>query len=87
MIEQYKKFGELTRAEQLELIEHVLDGGKIEIFSDTTWWSTEMGESRVVCFYNDYYYRKLKSELDLLKEQRDQLDIKIKELEGNCLKG
>jgi hypothetical protein len=81
MIEQYKEFGELTRAEQLELIEHVLDGGEIELFSITTWCSTEMGKSGVVCFYNDYCYRKLKSELELLKEQRNALDIKIKELE------
>lgn len=87
MSEQYKKFGELPRAGQLELVEHVLDGGEVEIFSNTSWHNTEMGKSEVVCFYNDYCYRKLKSELELLKEQRDELDKKIEELEDGISVG
>lgn len=87
MSEQYKKFGELSRAEQLELVEHVLDGGEVEIFSNIVWYNTEMNKSGVVCFSNDYCYRKLKSELELLKEQRDELDEKIKELGGGISAG
>lgn len=87
MSEKYKKFGELSRAEQLELIEHVLDGGEVELFSNTSWHNTEMNKQEVVCFYNGYCYRKLKSELDLLKEQRDELDKKIEELEGGISVG
>ena len=87
MSEKYKKFGELPRAEQLELIEHVLDSGEVEIFSNTSWHNTEMDKSGVVCFHNDYCYRKFKSELDLLKEQRNELDKKIEKLEGGISVG
>lgn len=87
MSEQYKKFGELSRAEQLELVEHVIDGGEIEIFSNIVWYSTEMSKSGVVYFHNEYCYRKLKSELELLKEQREELDKKIEELEGGLSVG
>lgn len=87
MSEEYKKFGELSRAEQLKLVEYILDGGEVEIFSNTSWHNTEMSKLGVVCFYNDYCYRKLKSELELLKEQRDELDSKIKGMEGGISVG
>jgi len=87
MSEEYKKFGELSRAEQVELVEHVLDGGEVEIFSNTSWHNTEMVKTGVLYFYDEYCYRKLKSELDLLKEQRDELDEKIKKFEGGISVG
>lgn len=85
MSEQYKKFGELPRAEQLELIEHVLDGGKVEILPyplEVKCWNLVRGTSDTILFHKGRSYRKFKSELDLLKQQRDELDKKIEELEG-----
>ncbi len=87
MNEQYKKFGELTREEQLDLVNHVLDGGEVEILSNTLWNNTKMSKSGVVCFHNNYCYRKFKSELDLLKEQRRELNEKIKKLRGDISVG
>lgn len=83
MSKQYKKFGELSRTEQLEWVEHALDGGKVELFSKTRWYNN----SRDIHFYKDCRYRKFKSELDLLKEQRHELDEKIRKLGGDISVG
>ena len=88
MSEQYKKFGDLSRAEQLELVEHVLDGGEIEMYFMDVWLNPMKGkESAGFWFLMESTYRKVKSELDLLKDQRNELDEKIKKLESGISVG
>lgn len=81
MNEEYKKFGELTRDEQLELVNHVLDGGDVEIFSGS-WKDVEMVKVGCICFYEGYAYRKLKTEIEILKEEYEKIGKKIEEMEG-----
>lgn len=53
-------FGELPRDEKLKLVEHVLDGGKIERYEDqgNQWSEKNTGTDRkLVCFVNDKKYR------------------------------
>lgn len=86
MSKEYKKFGELTRDDQLELINHVLDGGDVEINSESHssegWCKTEMPKLGCLCFYNSHLYRKVKTELEILKEDYEKIGKKIEELEG-----
>lgn len=87
MSEQYKKFGELSRAEQLELVEHVLDGGDVEALIEGIWSNPNLKELDCLYFHNKFPTRRAKSELELLREQRDKLDEKIKKFEGGISVG
>lgn len=83
-MKEYKTFGESTREEQLELVNHVLDGGDVEIYMESTgiWHNAEMKKTGCICFYERFAYRKVKSELELLEEARAEIDKKIEELKG-----
>lgn len=83
-MKEYKTFGESTREEQLKLANHVLDGGDVEIYMKDadTWHNAEMKKTGCICFYERFSYRKIKTELELLEEARDEIDKKIEELKG-----
>lgn len=81
MSEEYKKFGELTRDEQLDLVNHVLDGGDVEIFSGS-WVNVELVKFGCICFYKEHTYRKPRTELEILKEEYEAIGKKIREIEG-----
>lgn len=84
MSEKYKKFGELTRDEQVRLINHSLDGGEVEIYiNDGKWHNTDMSRLGFIYFYKDHRYRKLKTELETLKEEYEAIGKKIREIEGS----
>lgn len=54
-----KPFGELDRATQLKLVEHVLDGGAVEKLLDNGNWCGN--ENRLLCFVSQRPYRAIKS--------------------------
>ena len=83
-MKEYKTFGESTREDQLELVNHVLEGGEVEIHMKDmgTWHNTEMKKTGCICFYERFAYRKIKTELELLEEARAEIDKKIEELKG-----
>lgn len=84
MSEEYKKFGELTRKEQLELVNHVLDGGHVEILMEDQdkWYNVQDVNKTTISFHLSYPYRKVKTELEILKEDYEKIGKKIKELEA-----
>lgn len=83
MSEEYKKFGELTRKEQLELVNYVLDGGDVEILMEdqNKWYNVQDVNKTSLCFHSMYPYRKIKTELETLKEEYEKIGKKIQELE------
>ncbi len=89
-------FGELDRATQLRLVEHVLDGGKCESKTYFSEWVMLTGVYRIQvgggCFHAGQKYRaiakqpteieQLESQSASLLEQMTQLNDKIKTLKG-----
>lgn len=57
-----KPFGKLDRKTQLRLVEHVLDGGSVNIYSENTWYSEDYRD--VVCFCSGSIYRAKPSRRD-----------------------
>lgn len=84
MSEEYKKFKELTRDEQLELVNHVLDGGRVEIYRKDLekWYNVQDVNKTSISFHLSYPYRKVKTELETLKEEYEKIGKKIEEMEG-----
>ena len=71
-----KQFKELSIDEQLDLVKHVLEGGKLEVFESD--WCVDDNQC-VSCIHinTDDYYRKMSDTLQMLYHEADIIQSKI----------
>jgi hypothetical protein len=81
MSSKFTKFGNLFREDQLDLVNHALNEGKIEYLSAFNEWESK-DSSGCIQFYMNSVYRKGDSELTKLMRERDALNVKIAKLQG-----
>lgn len=71
-------FGELDRATQLRLVEHVLDGGRVEKYQYGGWSSSATGYgNKLLCFVNGEKYRAIPK---VYKYEPTERELEIAEL-------
>lgn len=71
-------FGELDRATQLRLVNHVLDGGECDNYFNRKWVPARDQDNRLLCFCNDRKYRAVAKQPEQPTE-RETLEAKLHE--------
>lgn len=75
-------FGELSRVEQIALFEHVLDGGRVEVYGLNDCWDYSSVPVGAVYFASVKKYRKVATEMQIAQAERDVLYEQLDKLES-----
>ena len=72
-----KQFKELSIDEQLDLVKHVLEGGKLEVLYQDSWLIDHNQDASEVIFNMTDIYRKMSDTLQMLYHEADIIQSKI----------